>query len=245
MTTIDDIYEKVKVTTPDYEVGCQYILWLVFDEYIPYAFDSVKAYIRLFDDQDNELTWGSYTLGKQIMRKPYMNKQIWQVGGTKGRNRTTGVFLTTPDLTMLQRIHRICVTWICEHHSGQIYVQQTNHIVSLESSDRPCWYVYHIKDWVDNLEDMILNQHLAENYEIVMRMLIHHDVVSGITNCGYNDETIAADIIKFMCETGYYLDMDHTDVLMDYGLVHHTISAEFDIFSKDANRDGHRPFLHI
>lgn len=108
------VYRRaVQKLYPDFDETKQYVLWIVADFWDDIRLYNIHGQVRLYDDQNQEIdTQLEFAVNAgQVVRKPYYNKGIRQVGIRKGRERIFGVPIVTDDVTKFEKIKKITVQW--------------------------------------------------------------------------------------------------------------------------------------
>lgn len=98
--------EMIQRVYPEYD-GSQYVLWLVFDYFNKYEVLDYDAIVTV-----HHRDGGIVTLPKDaIVRKPYPNKWIAQIGLKCGRKRCFGIPLMFSDFRNLSSVDHVTVQW--------------------------------------------------------------------------------------------------------------------------------------
>lgn len=103
----------IRKLVPDFDDTKQYVLWLVPDFWDQRIIYDVEGSVRLYDQDDNEIDMTPFGLdgAKYLVRKPYYNKGIRQIGLKKGRSRLYGIPLVFDDHNDMLRIRTIKIHW--------------------------------------------------------------------------------------------------------------------------------------
>lgn len=258
------VCDMVKKTNPDFDPEKQYALWLIMDLYVPYGVDELEGVVKLYDVNNQEILWGEMTHSVQLIRHPYPNKNIYHIAGRYRNRRTTGLFLTTDHMDDLTRIHRICVQWrvyIPEFDMNgcivgrNLYVRQTDSFITIQASDKPCWYVYSNRDRMDDLYCDAGPRYLCEKWDVCFRRdmkLIPDDCSLPSIECMplqyvSDEKLLDIDLLQMqMTEMGMPAFDDFTYVVLDYGASSKVIKAEdAQMLIHGGVHKEHRAFLYF
>lgn len=105
--------KMIQKVVPTFDETKDYCLWLVMDLFDRTLREEIIGTIVLLDKDGKELDLENYGLKKSkiIVRKPYPNKCINQIGVSKGRYKVFGVPLVCDDYEKLLQIKTVKVQW--------------------------------------------------------------------------------------------------------------------------------------
>ncbi len=178
----DDTYipafrRMVQKIRPDFDETRQYCLWLVPDYWDAQGLGSaeVDGTVILHDADGQTIPISDYldTQAKFVIRTPYINKSIFQVGLARGPYRVFGIPLVTDSLDELLRIRTVCVPWRI-HLNGENLSLTVVHHVTLSGQGSGHWFTLARQDtWPD------------PSMDTVARMTGYHDSVRLCYRSGF------------------------------------------------------------
>lgn len=100
--------KMIQKAIPEFDDTKQYVLWLVPDLYTGYSVSDIQATLEIYDVNGAAL---NIPYDRLMVRTPYYNKRIFQLGVARGRYRIFGVPLVFDCLEDMEKIHVIKVKW--------------------------------------------------------------------------------------------------------------------------------------
>lgn len=100
--------KMIQKAIPEFDDTKQYVLWLVPDLYTGYSVSDIQATLEIYDVNGAAL---NIPYDRLMVRTPYYNKRIFQLGVARGRYRIFGVPLVFDCLEDMEKIHMIKVKW--------------------------------------------------------------------------------------------------------------------------------------
>lgn len=104
----------VQKAYPEFDPERDFCLWLVFDLFDPAPTAMLHGFFQISDREGNTLSLLPEK-GAPMLRSPYPNKAITQIGMKAGRKRVYGVPVVVPDYDTLQSIRSLTLEWILLH----------------------------------------------------------------------------------------------------------------------------------
>lgn len=109
-----NMIHMVQKAYPEFDPERDFCLWLVFDLFDPAPATMLHGFFQISDREGNTLSLLPEK-GTPMLRSPYPNKAITQIGMKAGRKRVYGVPVVVPDYDTLQSIHSLTLEWILLH----------------------------------------------------------------------------------------------------------------------------------
>lgn len=160
----------------DYKDG-QYVLWLDFNLFSQYLIHKMDAKIEALDESGNVIQVLADTKADEnstrgsLIRKPYPNYYISQIGFKNGRKRIYGVPVIYSSFKEIERIKMIRVIWTAyrshflDEKAFDMYVEELIVLYDVKFTQESGKYWYTIgsqdefeSDWQERIEESIRNK---------------------------------------------------------------------------------------
>lgn len=108
---MDSVLRMLKKSCPDY--NDEFVLWLDLNLYTKYVYTDMDVQVQLLD-KDGGVLLDVKSLDKDsnmIVRQPYPNKNLIQIGMKRGRNRVFGYPLVFSSFSDLESIKHVKILW--------------------------------------------------------------------------------------------------------------------------------------
>lgn len=175
----ESVLKMLRKSYPNYKD--EYVLWLDFNFYSKYICDQIDAKIEFYDENwsliqvavDTLKDAGNHRGG--LIRRPYPNKNIRQIGMKSGRKRIYGFPLLFDAFAELSKIAHIRVIWdvyhscYCSSNSERPYMVDYSQLVLdiethfVESDGK--WYTIHSQDILEHELQEISDTATSEQIE--------------------------------------------------------------------------------
>ena len=130
---------------PDQDWRNKYVLFVQFDLYWPYAYNSIQAYIgvtmgKVFEEPTGDALWdnmhGSYYVPPHIIRKPYPNKRIHSVCMKNGKRVSNlGIPVLFDTSEELREVCEVTCRWKIRSDDVDYDCHVIQHISFAENAD--------------------------------------------------------------------------------------------------------------
>ncbi|MDQ0361544.1 hypothetical protein [Breznakia pachnodae] len=105
--------EELKRVFPDYRKD-DYVLWIIMDLFVCHAIEEVKGQVIIETSKGDQIIPFD---DNQIVKKPYINKRIWQIAAKQGRKKTIGIPIVFNSFEEMSDVTKVFVRWDCEYLS--------------------------------------------------------------------------------------------------------------------------------
>lgn len=145
---VDSCSTMIRKLYPDFYPEKQYCFWIIADIWDGSPWFHVDGSVTLYDKDDHEIPlseFGYTDKMKPLIRTPYYNKGIRQVGVKYGRKRVFGLPLVVDDYTKLEAIQKVHIHW--DVLFPMFWLKNHTCITTVDS-------VYHVSfDFADTLDN--------------------------------------------------------------------------------------------
>lgn len=114
--SVEPYCRMVQKAVPDFDVSKDYVLWIVSDFWSNSCLYDISGCVMLYDDQNQVIDLSSrFHKFKFVVRTPYTNRKVRQIGIQSGRKRVFGVPIVIHDALMFADIKKIKIHWDVIH----------------------------------------------------------------------------------------------------------------------------------